>query len=302
MNYIVYLAHGSQAVLDQVVFSILSYLHVLDEFPRDTRILVYCDRPELFSKLLSDLSFLKCEKLESDQIRSYRGTADFVHRVKIKVLQEVLRTHSGNMIFVDADTAFLRSPAPLFEYINRGLFVMHVRERQSRHFMRFLQSLDSLVATADLPNANGRPALRPSSVVMWNAGVIGLSAEKRPILNAVLTMTDTILPLVPKKPKTIRSVCEQFAFSYVFQVEGVVLPADQYIYHYWDFKEEFGTVLREFFAHCDGRPLMQMIEATARIPPRRLHQPKLEYDRLSRLPKLLRKLRGKRWEIPDWEI
>jgi len=45
-----------------------------------------------------------------------------------------------------------------------------------------------------------------------------------------------------------------------------------------------------------------MIEATARIPPRRLHQPKLEYDRLSRLPKLLRKLRGKRWEIPDWEI
>ena len=165
MNYIVYLAHGSQAVLDQVVFSILSYLHVLDEFPRDTRILVYCDRPELFSKLLSDLSFLKCEKLESDQIRSYRGTADFVHRVKIKVLQEVLRTHSGNMIFVDADTAFLRSPAPLFEYINRGL-----NRDTSCGFCR------ALIVSLRQPICRMQMEDRPYVHHLWSCGTLASSA------------------------------------------------------------------------------------------------------------------------------
>ena len=235
-------------------------------------------------------------------MRAYRGAVDFLHRMKIRVLQDFLRTYSGNLIYLDADTAFLTEPHVLFDNLSQGRFVMHHREDlRSRPFMQFLRKFDDLVAIGDLPS-NGRPAPAPSSVDMWNASVIGLNGENAAILDAVLAMADAIVVVAPEKPRTIRWVSEQFAFSYFFQAQGAVLAADEYIYHYWDFKHEFDTILWKFFAHYERRSLMAMIEATARIPPQQLHRPKLEYDRLSRMRKLVRKLRGNLWEIPDYEL
>ena len=293
MNYLLYLAHGGPRFLYQAAFSILSLLRVLEgRTPHDTRIVVYTDCTEFFTKLFGELCFFSCERLEAHQILAYRGPVDFVHRIKIRLLQEFLRTHRGNVIYVDADTVFLKDPYALFHNLSQDQFIMHLKEQsQSCAFMRFLRKLDDLVARGDLP-LPGRPALRLSSVAMWNCGVVGLNSENATILDAVLTMTDAIVRRAPEKPGTIKWVSEQFAFSYMFQAHGAILAANEYIYHYWDFKYEFHSILLKFFAHYDGRSLVTMIEATGRILLQELYRPKWEHHLLTRLRKIVRKLRG----------
>jgi hypothetical protein len=265
---------------------------VLKDQEGGTKIVVYADRTEFFTKLFDDVSFFSCEKIEAHQLVEYRGAIDFTHRVKIRLLQEFIRTRSGNVIYVDSDTVFVKEPSSLVNNVSQGAFALHLKEegdRDAPQTLQFLRKLDDLVARGELSLPRG-PA--PSSVAMWNAGVIGLNSKHASVLDEVLAMTDAIFPLTPEKPDAIRWLSEQYAFSYIFQARGCVVAATECIYHYWGRKNEFRSVLTEFFAHGEDRPLAAMIDATTRILPQNLYRSKVEQHRLSSLRKLVRKLRG----------
>jgi hypothetical protein len=123
-DYLLYQAYGSPAILHEALLSILSYLRQ----PAGATVLVYTDNPAHFRAVLGEVAAVEYVPIEPAQWQAWRGEIDFVHRVKIKVLQHAAAHYVGNLLYVDTDTIFLKSPADIFAALGRGEHFMHVAE------------------------------------------------------------------------------------------------------------------------------------------------------------------------------
>lgn len=238
LNYLIYQAYGAGDILNEALFSVLSFLR--QEERAATQVIIYTDNSAHFQAVLRDVPGLHYEAVAPAQWREWRGDIDFVHRVKIKVLQHAAANYSGNFLYLDTDTVFQASPTPIFAALATGERFMHVSEGSlgggnelSRKINRALQQPG---AQAALPGGPIAPA-----TTMYNAGALGLRSTDAPLLAEVLRLTEALYRLYPKH------VMEQLAFSAVWQRAGGVREAAPWVYHYWDLKE-IRPVLGELFA------------------------------------------------------
>lgn len=291
-NYIVYQAYGQECIRQECMFSILSLcsLKVADKY----QIVVYTDKPEDFA-LLKPINglHLSFEILKPEQIQEWRGEIDFVHRVKICLLLDVCDKYKGNILYLDTDTYFTEDPQPLFEHIASGTYVMHLPEGridsgQNLVFKKLYRFLRKNNFTIQTPQKN---ILVEGKTLMWNAGVVGLSSNDRSLLDEVLLFNDSLHKKYPKH------ITEQLGFSYFMQQHKLV-PADHFIYHYWNFKE-FRMILKELFKFLNSRNDVNLFfKVFPKILPQDLVQSKLAYQQLPFIQKNFRKLIGRKYVIP----
>jgi hypothetical protein len=294
MKYLLYQAYGNMSIIQEAVYSILSFYRLHPE--SDVKIIVYTDTIALFNELFADKQ-LECVPVSAEQIKDWKGEISFVHRLKIKVIQDFFERYQGNVIYLDSDTCFTRNINTLWQSIAAGKLLMHTREGKVSDRINpvFKKLADFLSSNTIALRDGGRLNISPGTD-MWNAGVLGLTPAHKHILDKVLLLTDSMYPVYPKH------IVEQFAFSYYFQQEGKVLAAEDYIYHYWNFKE-FRSVLADFFEHYKGKGLDSMLQAMHRIAPMQLSRAKMEYESLGKLPKFFRKLKVKNgWQMPAYEL
>lgn len=295
MNYLVYQSYGSIDILNECSYSILSLLkHGFN--PEKIQIIIYTDKKEHFSFLPSDhISFVE---MSEETISDYKGSYKFVHRLKIKVLQDCVTRFEGKIIYADSDIYFLSSIDTLFDQIDESNFLMCNNEgpidvpgnRVFEKFSKFIRKNSSYLIQHMIPI--------PADVTMWNAGIIGFVSPNKKLIDKVLYTNDTIFE------KFRSHVVEQLSFCYQLQMHGVVHKATDCVFHYWNLKE-FRTVLAEFFHHhSPASSLTQLIQDVDSIRPDVLIRPKLEYESLSFIPKNIRKLKGKknRWKFPSYSI
>ncbi len=288
---VVYQAYGNTDVLNEARYSILSFL-IHHRNVSDCSIVVYTDQPSFFSDLSFGAIGVKVRPMYEMEIRRWKGPYKFVHRVKIEMLRDVCNTFSGNIFYLDSDTYVRGSLLDSFKAINNGQFVMHVLEyyfatHRGKQLGRFRRHL----------KRNREKHNLSFDFEFWNAGVIGFNTRFRSLLEDVLQITDTIYAFHPKH------IVEQMAFSNVlYNANKVIFPSDQYIYHYWKFKE-FRKVLGEFFAINDGKGANELLDRVASLDPLRLHQPKLEWEKHSSLYRwFAQRLTGRTWEMPPCEL
>ena len=131
--------------------------------------------------------------------------------------------------------------------------------------------------------------------MMWNAGVLGFNSKKSNVLNDVLKLTDSMYPMFPKH------VVEQLAFSFYFTRNGIVQAAEDWVYHYWDFKE-FRSVLNAYFNTHQTLALENHLNNVEKLDPREWIKPKREFENQSGLKKLVAKLTGKNWQTPELDF
>ncbi|ABG57893.1 hypothetical protein [Cytophaga hutchinsonii] len=295
MNYLVYQSYGSKDILNECCYSILSLLkHGINK--NETRIVIYTDQPEYFSFLPA--ATLEFVQMSADIIADYKGVHAFVHRLKIKILQDAVTRFQGTILYVDSDIYFLKSIEPLFASISKTNLLMCNNEgrihtggnRIFEKFSAFIKKNTDYLKQHHIPI--------PYDITMWNAGVIGFLSTEKELLEKVLYTNDTIYN------KFQSHVVEQLSFSYQLQKQGTLNAATDYLYHYWNFKE-FRIVLAEFFKyHLNRGSVEQMIQDIDSIRPDVLIKPKLEYETLPFLKKNIRKLGGKknRWKFPAYTI
>ncbi len=234
LRHIIYQAHGNQDILHECLFSIAS-LQRLKCIKEDVRLHVFTDQQEYFRRFLHIPVIY--HDMSSQDIREWRGEINFIHRVKIKVLQQVCSQVSrGSILYLDTDVIALKEPDILWRIIESGKFVMHAREGAILHsnvsiFKKLIPVLQHGVASGLMTTNN---------IDMWNAGVLGFRAEQSAALKDVLALTDKLYAFKPKH------VMEQLGFSYVFQQGGDLLAADDIFYHYWNLKE-FRRILHEVY-------------------------------------------------------
>jgi len=226
-DYLIYQAYGSPDVLHEALLSILSYLRQ----PTSATVLVYTDQPAYLQAVLGEVAAVAYVPIEPAQWQAWRGEIDFVHRVKIKVLQHAAAHYAGNLVYADTDTIWLQSPAEIFAALSRGERFMHVAEGPlgdgnplNRKINRALRPLPG-----QAPLAGG--AVIGPTTRMYNAGVLGLRSADAPLLATVLALTEQLYRRYPKH------VMEQLAFSVLWAQAGPVREAAPWVYHYWNLKE-----------------------------------------------------------------
>lgn len=295
-KYIVYQAYGSEDILNEALYSMLSFYKVHGLDYREITIVVYTDKPSHFESVLGKEKVL-CKPLDVSLVKQWRGSIDFVHRVKIETLLHFTSTlQDDQVLYLDSDIIFVSPVQELFEKINQGLFVMHEFEGKlnASKFPLILKMGKFIKKHQQQLHAKGFDV--PVDTSVWNAGVIGFDSSKKYILNKVLCFTDGFYTLYPKH------IAEQFGFSLYLSKEGKVFDSSKFLFHYWSFKE-FRTILHDFFQYhnAEGSALPKIIQEIDYISPVKMGEPKRIYDKMHWLPKAFRKLKKNRWEMPDYK-
>jgi hypothetical protein len=293
MNYLLYQAYGKKEIIDEAIFSIISFFNASSKSTQvSTSIIVYTDSIPSFQKIFGNQSPIIFEILNADTIKEWRGEIDFVHRVKIKMLQDFFEKYDGSVLYVDTDTYFLQDIVPLFDEIKARKVFMHISEGRidsckNPIFKKMYRIFKK--NTFLLPDRS--PIQIPVSTDMWNAGVIGMHSFYLPILDKVLNLTDALYH------RHAKHVMEQFSFSYYFQQNNTIYSSQQYIFHYWNFKE-LRLILADLFSRYNNKSVEEWCELSKKIVPMDLIKPKLEYENLRGFKKILRKLKGQKWKMP----
>ena len=235
----VYQAYGREDIVRQTLFSVTSLFTVLGT-DSPLRVWIYTDQMEMVSKFFKNHPRVHLEPITSAQIKDWRGPNEFLHRVKIKILQDAAAKTSGSLFYADGDTYFFSDPTSLFRRVSDSVSLMHIAENKiqdgrdllSRKIRRFVKK-----NTFDIA---GETVRIPTETVMWNAGVIGISEKNKSILPHVLELTDLSYGRYPKH------VMEQMAFSYYLQNRTRIEPANAVIGHYWNQKDVYQTAIDGF--------------------------------------------------------
>ncbi|MGI4740276.1 MAG: hypothetical protein ACRYG7_34320 [Janthinobacterium lividum] len=286
-DYLLYQAYGSPDVLHEALLSILSYLRQ----PAGATVLVYTDQPAYLHAVLGEVAAVEYVPIEPAQWQAWRGEIDFVHRVKIKVLQHAATHYTGNLLYADTDTIWLQSPAAIFAALGRGERFMHVAEGRlgdgnplNRKINHALRPVPGQAPLAD--GAAIGPATR-----MYNAGVLGLRSTDAPLLATVLALTEQLYRRYPKH------VMEQLAFSVLWAQAGPVREAAPWVYHYWNLKE-IRPVLAALFALPPSRSLADWQARAARLDVPALAESKAQFRALPGWRRALRRWLGRGWQLP----
>ncbi|MBC7450262.1 MAG: hypothetical protein H7259_02110 [Cytophagales bacterium] len=294
MNYLVYQSYGNKDILNECCYSILSLLkHGLNK--KAVQVIIYTDQPGCFSFLPSE--YIQFVVMDAITIEAYKGPHSFIHRLKIKVLEDCINRFDGNILYVDSDIYFLKPVDDLFTHITEHSFLMCNNEGAIHLKTNIVFDKFSVFIKKNKTYLEENTILIPQDVIMWNAGVIGFPSSKKKMIADVLNTNDIIFE------KFRSHVVEQLSFSYQLQQNGMVQKSTDYVFHYWNFKE-FRAILLEFFNHHrDKSSLETMIQDVDSIRPDLLIKPKMEYESLSFFRKNLRKLYGKnRWQLPAYTI
>lgn len=292
-NYIILQCYGYEAVFLECAYALmsLSRLYTADELA-GTEIWIYTDKPEWFGRFRDCPLPLKFRKMDEALIKQWRGSIDFVHRVKIELLLDFTETHTGNILYADTDMVFLQKLDDVWNGIAPGELYMHMQEGKiSDKPNPIFRKLDAFLRSSNAIKSERAPLY---DRYMWNAGVLGFHSNHRELLVKALEYTDSEYSKFPKH------VVEQFAFSVQFSNKGNIRSALPYMLHYWNLKE-MRQIIASFLQHFNGRPWSELVKYSALIQPYVLVTDKnifLQHRSLTE------RLTNKKWQptVYDWAV
>ncbi len=290
-NFLVFQCYGHEGIFFECARALLSISqrHTAEEI-QQFEIWIYTDNPEWFRQFSDCPLKLWFRTIDSDTIKKWKGSIDFVHRVKIEVLKDFCQTKQGNVIYADTDVEVTKSLIPMWKRIEAGKLYMHTYEGYVHHELNpIFKKLNVFLKTGNAPKYDGNLL---NECMMWNAGVLGFHTNQQHILEQVLQFTDSVYTQFPKH------IVEQFAFSVYFQKTGKLHTALPYFLHYWNLKE-IRPVLKSFFEHFKGKEWESQVQLSGAI---QMFDLMLQKNTFEREKTVMGKLGGKKWESPayDW--
>jgi hypothetical protein len=289
---LVFLCYGNERVFHECAYALLSLSRLYPGgVPPGMDIRIYTDDPAWFSSFKDCPLPLSSREVSKDTIRQWRGKIDFVHRVKIEVLKDLVATFDGNVLYADTDVVFTYPIGEVLQGIASGHRYMHIMEGMvSDAGNPVLAKLDQYLRGSGR-SIEGKPL---HTLAMWNAGVLGFNTRDKALLDSVLSFTDEVHAAYPKH------IVEQFAFSVYFGHDGNLRTAAPFIFHYWHLKEA-GPLLASFFTHFNKASWEQLCRYATLVQLPNLLQEKANFYRNRTIAAAIAK---KHWQpaIPDWGL
>lgn len=226
---ILFLAYGSNNAYYGVIFCILTLHKHLNKDWTGLHLVIYTDNQEIFQKYFHELP-VTYEYLSKDQIAEWIKPYGYIHRMKTCILKDCFTKHKNNILYTDGDTFFLKNPRPLIDQISQDNSVLCNFEGDmndsGEHENVLWTTLRSTLRNNTFTLHNKTFKI-PFTTQMWNAGITGVSYDKAPLMDDVLSITDQIYGVKPL------FYAEQFALNYIIQDKSAIIPSEEYILHYW---------------------------------------------------------------------
>lgn len=169
---------GRESEYKRAVLTTLSFFAWFGKNKKEARVFLFTDRPDYFAPYFHDLP-IEYILLTPNKIAVMRGEIDFLHRMKIAVIEEAFALSETNLLYADSDTFFIADPTPLMEQLTPGHSFMHeweYRFEEVRHWklptgQSFRDFLD-LIESQPFQWANGSSTCITAEHSSWNAGVM----------------------------------------------------------------------------------------------------------------------------------
>jgi hypothetical protein len=237
---ILYLSHGGRKYHDQTCYSVLTLLARLIQHNRnDFRIAVYTDQPGR----LPAHDLVRAIPVDPRAFAALRGPLDYVHRIKLGILQRALGEFGAPLIYVDSDTRWRNIPDAPFASL----------DARAPQPPCYLYKIEGTISPVFFPRYHhllvrkqrqlAAWQLRPDPPwIMWNSGTVGIPRQSAGFIEDVLRVNDELLPHVG-----YRNCVEQLALSLVAASRFDVRPFDACLEHWWSYGWELPVLLRRFF-------------------------------------------------------
>lgn len=221
---------GKESEYRRVVLAILSYYAYSTN--TTARTVLFTDNPQWFHPYFEDLP-VDYVLLTPEKVKKMRGEIDFLHRMKIALIEEAFQLYQTDILYFDSDTFFIADPMPYMLQLSPRKSFMHLWEYQFEYiremplpagatFQAFVQLIEK--KTFQLSDSELSVHTKMSS---WNAGVMMLHQSHSELIPDVYRLTDDFFP------ETKNHASEQYAFSILLQTNTDLSACDEVIYHYW---------------------------------------------------------------------
>ncbi len=232
---LILLSYGREAEYFRAVFCILSFLAWSGENRKKVRIIIYSDYPIFFKGYLEDPD-IDYFLLTSDLLKKMRGGTDFLHRIKVAVIDLTFkRFPDEDLLFIDSDTFFISESKDLLDEFRKGHSFMHKMEYTLKEGLDIFASYDQpefpkafirYISSRNFTIGNTIENFTESDY-SWNSGVLGLSKDFAVYMPDVIRLTDRFYE------NSQWFISEQLAFSLILQRKTQISPVDHIILHYW---------------------------------------------------------------------
>ncbi len=285
---IVYIAYGPIRLHKQVILSILTLYYFLNETEGFEKInlVVYTDDKEIFEENLKGI-IINYEILTPQNIKEYIGAFNHIHRLKICVIKDCMQKYKNNILYIDGDTYILKSPWEIINKISSEATVFHIREFKLTDGSGYTWDRTLKLVKKYKFELQGEEFKIDIDAEMWNAGTIGISLSNFRLLDDVLQLTDDI------SKKSSFFLAEQFAFSYIFLKNTTIIPANDFVYHYWypHLKEMYSFYINKFLEENKSVKINSMAEEAMKLTRRQNELPLPKGTKKDEFKKKLKKMK-----------
>jgi hypothetical protein len=224
---------GRENEYKRAIFTILSF-YAFSSLPVEkTRVILFTDQPNYFQYFLQSLP-VQYILLTKEKILQMRGKIDFLHRMKIALIEEAFSISEGAIIYADSDSFFIADPVPMVKELSPAKSCMHVWEYELESLKnaalpagQTALAFYELILSRTFQLADGSEVKYPLNSSSWNAGIMMFHADHSKFIPDVYALTDQFYP------PTLNHASEQYAFSLVLKHRTEIMPCDSVIYHYW---------------------------------------------------------------------
>jgi hypothetical protein len=212
------------------VFSLFAYRPI----DNSVQVLIFTDAPEWFQRVLVDLP-IQYIRLSPEKIKVMRGEIDFLHRMKIALIEEAFQLYPQHkLIYADSDTFFTANSDRILAQITPDCASMHLWEYQFAAMKdmalpagKTFQAFYQLIQQQEFVLADATRIKISPQMSSWNAGLMFFHPEHKRFIPDVYSLTDQFYP------STENHASEQYAFSIVLQQQTRLIPCAAINYHYW---------------------------------------------------------------------
>ena len=224
---------GKEYELKRATLAILSFFAHTSIDKMDAQVFLFTDKPEYFKEYLQGLP-VKFMLLTPQKVKLMRGKIDFLHRMKIALIEESFLNSEGDLLYFDSDAFFIADPMPLMKKLSPEMSFMHLHEYHFEEMKNFplpggatFQAYLKHIEQNSFKLTDGSDFTISPKLSSWNAGVMMLHRTHAIYLPDVYALTEQTYP------QTKNHASEQYAFSIVLETRTKLQTCDTVIYHYW---------------------------------------------------------------------
>jgi hypothetical protein len=186
---------GNEMEYRRAVFCILSYYAHSNESDLQKTFL-FTDNPDFFHPYLKEFS-IRYFLLTDEKIRTMRGEIDFLHRMKIALIEESFNVVEDTLLYADSDTFFVKDPYSLVSQASDEMSFMHLCEYKFNSLLDMklpagkpFHAFVDCIQSTDFHLPNGTRLKISDQAYSWNAGVMILHPTQKNFLPQVYALTE----------------------------------------------------------------------------------------------------------------